>query len=692
MKKLILLLSVVLFVLLSHVSLGANCGGSTPCNCGDTLVESQTMWYDLNNCPSSGLIISVDGITLDCNNHLIDGDGGVFPEAGIRLKDKEGFILKNCKLQEFYYGIDLENSYNTILANNTVNNNNRSGIQIYNCFNNMLTGNTVNNSNEAILLSNCFNSTLTKNTADHGSRGIYLMFSSYNTLINNTANSNMREGIGLIHSYNNILSKNSADKNDDIGIELFISSNNTLMDNSASGNGKGIGLAYSAHYNTLSGNVVNNNGKGIYLAYSTYNQITNNTLFENRPYGADLEGSQYNTFWNNNFSDNPINADEDNSATDNHWNLSDVGNYWSDFFENPGYPFYYNVSGPGDGIDWHPFWINSPPVLDPIGDQIVLENMTLSIDINATDLNNDTLTYATNAYDVLPSAFSFDSINGLFVWTPTYADAGNYSLLFNVTDGYSSDEEIITIEVINVNRPPMLEPIDDIIVNETDLITIIVSASDPDNDVLNYVINDSRFAQNENVFTWNTSYDDAGNYSVLVTVSDGEFNESVAIDISIVDLLLEFYVDNLDPNFRIIFGNWNLINHSNAYGGNTRYTNAGSGTKEAGWRVDNLVLPGVYEVSVWKFEHPLLPLMATNVHYRIYYKQGASPWIIVDLSTLGNEWIYLGDFAFDNSHLQGVLINDLADGYVIADAVRLVYKGPLNTSLVSGEEDTVFPW
>ena len=38
----------------------------------------------------------------------------------------------------------------------------------------------------------------------------------------------------------------------------------------------------------------------------------------------------------------------------NLWNKSNVGNYWSDFSSNSGYPNYYKIPGYGDGIDWHP--------------------------------------------------------------------------------------------------------------------------------------------------------------------------------------------------------------------------------------------------------------------------------------------------------------------------------------------------
>ena len=82
---------------------------------------------------------------------------------------------------------------------------------------------------------------------------------------------------------------------------------------------------------------------------------------------------------------------------------------------------------------------------------------------------------------------------------------------------------------------PELEDIDDINGAEGDLITIIANATDPNNDLLTYYINDTRFNQTNNVFQWQTIGGDAGSYKVKVTVSDGEYNDSEIVDIEITE-------------------------------------------------------------------------------------------------------------------------------------------------------------
>jgi hypothetical protein len=136
-------------------------------------------------------------------------------------------------------------------------------------------------------------------------------------------------------------------------------------------------------------------------------------------------------------------------------------------------------------------------------------------------------------------------------------------------------------------------------------------------------------------------------------------------------------VDNADAEFKILAGSWKSKDHPDAYDGTFRFNASGSGSNQGAWRVDDIIMPGTYEVYVWKFDHKYSHLMATNVHYKVRDRSDTTDWILVDQSTAGDEWIYLGTFEFDHSRPQGVLITDQADGYVIADAIKLVYMGGL---------------
>ena len=206
---------------------------------------------------------------------------------------------------------------------------------------------------------------------------------------------------------------------------------------------------------------------------------------------------------------------------------------------------------------------NEPPVLDPIGDRIVNETETLIIDVDASDPDNDTLLYGTSAI-----FGTFDPVTGLFTWTPTYDDSGVYYVTFNVTDGLEWDNETITITVNNVNRPPVLDTIDDRIVYENETLIIQLNATDPDNDTLVYGTNATFGSFNPNIglFEWTPTFDDSDVYSVLFNVTDGQLWDSEIIYITVINVnrvpvlesignkevdegqLLQFTVSATDPD------------------------------------------------------------------------------------------------------------------------------------------------
>ncbi|MEA1905720.1 MAG: LamG-like jellyroll fold domain-containing protein, partial [Euryarchaeota archaeon] len=90
---------------------------------------------------------------------------------------------------------------------------------------------------------------------------------------------------------------------------------------------------------------------------------------------------------------------------------------------------------------------NHPPVLDPIGDKSITEGSLLEFTISASDPDGDPLTYSA---DNLPTGATFDPATRTFSWTPDYGQSGSYpDVHFEVTDGYLTDTEDITITVIS---------------------------------------------------------------------------------------------------------------------------------------------------------------------------------------------------------------------------------------------------
>ena len=173
--------------------------------------------------------------------------------------------------------------------------------------------------------------------------------------------------------------------------------------------------------------------------------------------------------------------------------------------------------------------VNRPPALALIGDKSVDEAELLTFEVTASDSDTeDTISYTVRN---LPEGAGF--VSPAFNWTPGYDQAGSYSVAFIATDSYGdSDSEMMTITVNNVNRPPVLDPIADITVNEKETITITPTATDPDEDSLTF-----SYSGWMNSSTYTVNYDDAGTRTVIVTVSDGDLSDSCQVTIRVNDIL-----------------------------------------------------------------------------------------------------------------------------------------------------------
>ena len=127
--------------------------------------------------------------------------------------------------------------------------------------------------------------------------------------------------------------------------------------------------------------------------------------------------------------------------------------------------------------------VNLPPVQDPIGDKTVNEGELLEFSVTANDPDGDTpLNFSATG---LPPGATFDA-SGVFSYSPgfdvsTSTENTSFSVNFEVSDGNGgTDSETVLITVLDVNIPPVLDPIGDKIVSEGELLEFSVTANDPD--------------------------------------------------------------------------------------------------------------------------------------------------------------------------------------------------------------------
>jgi parallel beta-helix repeat protein len=82
-------------------------------SCGDTIVADTILDRDLVDCPSNGIVIGADNITLDLNGHTITGDGERFKGCGSRefcdtgvVNDgHDGITLRDGSVRGFFAGV-----------------------------------------------------------------------------------------------------------------------------------------------------------------------------------------------------------------------------------------------------------------------------------------------------------------------------------------------------------------------------------------------------------------------------------------------------------------------------------------------------------------------------------------------------------------------------------------------------------
>ncbi len=101
-----------------------------------------------------------------------------------------------------------------------------------------------------------------------------------------------------------------------------------------------------------------------------------------------------------------------------------------------------------------------------------------------------------------------------------------------------TDYQNITITVNNVNQPPVLSPIGNKAVNEGQLLTFTISASDPGSDTLTYSASNlpsgASFSRSTGSFSWRPSAGQYGVYpDIRFRVSDGTLTTSERITITV---------------------------------------------------------------------------------------------------------------------------------------------------------------
>jgi len=161
--------------------------------------------------------------------------------------------------------------------------------------------------------------------------------------------------------------------------------------------------------------------------------------------------------------------------------------------------------------------VNRPPVIEPIQPMRVTEGDLVKVNPVVTDQDNDQITITYGA-----------PLNDEGEWQTVEGDAGDYEVTVSATDGIAVVTQSLKITVIPLNRPPVIQRIQDISVKEGEPVTIEPVIIDPDGD--SFTVGYSGWMTSN---TKATGYDDAGSYIVTVTATDNK-GASSSVDVKII--------------------------------------------------------------------------------------------------------------------------------------------------------------
>jgi len=287
--------------------------------------------------------------------------------------------------------------------------------------------------------------------------------------------------------------------------------------------------------NTIQGcKLTSKDDSSINMRDADSNTITQNELAGNPHYAVRLDANcSSNSLTLNRFLNNraPWRQAYDNGSS-NVWNAADKGNHWSDWTSPDAdgdgiVDVPYPLDGGRDSRDQFPLTaVPGWPNIYTEDTAVAYENKSYSVRYEASDSDTATSSlswsFATNASWL---AFSDQHVAS---GTPKTSEIGRYWVNVSVSDGGHLDLHNFTLEVQNVNEPPVILTKDVTVCNEHQAYSVKYTAKDPDptKDVLTWSVNTTAkflvMDAKTGTLSGTPGDHDVGTFAVSVNVSDGK--------------------------------------------------------------------------------------------------------------------------------------------------------------------------
>jgi len=180
--------------------------------------------------------------------------------------------------------------------------------------------------------------------------------------------------------------------------------------------------------------------------------------------------------------------------------------------------------------------------------------INISIDINATDIDSDTLIYSiANLSADLNTPLAINNLTGLINYDPVASETGNYSYNLSCTDGTANVYQILNISISNTAPSFNHSPVNSSEWHSTN-ISIDINCTDADLDTLSYSIANLSadldtpltIGNLTGLINYDPSIFEVGNYSYNLSCSDGASNVYQILNISVNQNLINVTSSNKD--------------------------------------------------------------------------------------------------------------------------------------------------
>ena len=230
--------------------------------CGDTITADTTLDRDLTDCPSNGIVIGADGITLDLNGHTISGDGkpvrrcrrNQICDVGVAKDDHAGVTIRGGSVRGFALGVGVFRGRNNRFVK-------------LDSSRNQFFGFVIAGSSRTVIR----DSTGHDNPRPDGD-GLGVFMSHDLRIVHNSFRHNGQLGMHIEGSTKNLVKGNLVSRNGDFGMLIEADGNQVRGNRSVRDGGTGI-LVGPGSRNVIAGNRISGSGEGIAIEKGRGNRV-----------------------------------------------------------------------------------------------------------------------------------------------------------------------------------------------------------------------------------------------------------------------------------------------------------------------------------------------------------------------------------------------------------------------------------